>query len=719
MRRVSIVLAALVLSLPLPVAAAGQSGGGAGVAGRIVDASTGEGIAESTVVVEGDGVSRSVVADAEGRWRVAGLAPGAYRVSASRIGYAPRTLPASLPRPAGASLIVALAPAALPLEALVITASRRLQRLADAPVTTELISRRDIEIARVPDLSTLLTQRLGIQLEGGHPAGEGVMLQGLGSERVLILLDGQPLVGRLSGTLDVSRLPTSMIERIEVVKGSQSSLYGSDAMGGVVNIITRTAGAERWRVGLDATTGSQGRVDLSASFGGGAGSFDYLIDAGRRTTDVAPGMESRQGALAERWDGLLKLGWAPSRQLRVEASGLLLDERQRWQGGQLFQFADNDQRGARVGASWTAGAHHLSPTLHWTEFEHLSRRATVASPDAGSGERETQRLYEAELLYNLGRGDAGLDLGVEAKREEIGSDRVAGADRSLHTLEPFAQATLPLGALRLVPGARVTWSEEWGAHFTPRLATLFRPVAALALRASLGRGYRAPSFKELYMEFLNIGPGFSYTVRGNPLLQPETSTNLTLGAEWSPGPLYLRTQLFETRFDDFIETTLADDSSGVTVYSYGNVSEGRTRGVELEGGLVHGALRLEGGYSYLSARATDTGEPLLGRPAHSARASIEGNLPLGVRGAFSGVFTGETPVQRTEEEAVVQREGYLRFDATLSGDLPAGLQLTGGVRNLLDARPEQWPGFTGRHLFIGIGWRAAGAVRPGFIQTER
>lgn len=715
MRRTLIALVAIatmVLGSASPTAA--QT---AALSGRVVDASTGKGIADATILVEGGGSSRSVVADREGRWRAAGLQPGAYRVSVTRIGYTSGAASASLSG-AAQPVTIALTPAALPLEALVVTASRRLQRLADAPVTTELISRRDIEIARVPDLSTLLTQRLGIQLEGGHPAGEGVMLQGLGSERVLILMDGQPLVGRLSGTLDISRLPTSMVERIEVVKGSQSSLYGSDAMGGVVNIITRNAGAERWNLGLDATTGSQGRMDLSGTLGGSVGNFDYLIDAGRRMTDVAPGMDSQQGALAERWDGLLKLGWEPSDELRIEAAGLLLDERQRWQGGQIFQFADNDQRGARIGAQWSSGIHRLSPTLHWTEFEHLSRRATVPRPSSNGGESELQRLYEAELLYNLGSGDAGLDLGVEAKREEIGSDRVTGVDRSLHTLEPFAQATLPLGALRIVPGARMSWSEEWGAHFTPRLATLYRPVPEVALRASLGRGYRAPSFKELYMEFLNIGPGFSYTVRGNPLLQPESSTNLTLGAEWSPGPLYLRGQVFETRFDDFIETTLAGDSSGTTVYTYGNVSEGRTRGVEVEGGLTHRSLRLEAGYSWLSTRADDTGAPLLGRPAHSARGSVESNLPLGLRGGLTGVFTGSTPVQRGEEDVTVNRDGYLRFDATLASDLPAGLQLSAGVRNLFDARPDHWPGFTGRHLYIGIGWRAAGAIGSAFQQRE-
>ena len=120
-------------------------------------------------------------------------------------------------------------------------------------------------------------------------------------------------------------------------------------------------------------------------------------------------------------------------------------------------------------------------------------------------------------------------------------------------------------------------------------------------------------------------------------------------------------------------------------------------------------LRGEAGYAYLLAEDRETGDALLGRPAHSGRASLESAMPFGTRAALSGIYTGTTPVQRNEE-TVVEREGYLRFDATLSASLPAGLQISGGVRNLLDERPEQWPGFTGRHLFIGIGWRTAGTV---------
>lgn len=676
--------------------------------GRVVEAGSGAAVAGAAIQIDGP-VSRSTVSGGDGRWSAGPLPAGEYRVHIRHLGYAERAVTVTLPLVEGAELTLALTPEAMPLDEVVVTASRRMQRLADAPVTIEVITRREIEQVGVSDLSAVLVERLGIQPEGGHPAGEGIMLQGFGSERVLVLVDGQPMIGRISGQIDLSRIPASMVERVEVVKGPQASLYGSEAMGGVVNVITRRAPPESWDVGVSLTAGTQARADLSGLLRGTAGAFQYLADAGRRTTELTPGRVEEQGALAERWDGLFKLGWAPDSSLRVEASAVVLDERQRWQGGQLFQFADNRQWSTRVGAEWIRNDHRLSPSLYWTEFDHLSRRATAPEPVAGSGEQEAQRLLEGELLYNLGMGRHALDAGVEARREEISSDRVRGRDRALHTLEPFAQATWALGGWQLVPGARLSWSEQWGTHFTPRLAALFRPLPSVALRGSVGRGYRAPGFKELYMEFLNLGAGTGYTVRGNPELRPETSTNLSLGAEWTAGSAYLRGQLFHNRFQDFIETRLAGDSSGIAFYTYGNVADGFTRGAELEAGVTRGGLRAEAGYGYLEARESRTETQLLGRPAHSGRLSLEYARSVGPRVALSAMYTGAAPVRRTEA-GVVERDGFLRVDARLAQALPRGLELSLGARNLFGARPEEWPGFTGRHLYVGLGWRAAQGV---------
>ncbi|MGH7458398.1 MAG: TonB-dependent receptor plug domain-containing protein [Longimicrobiaceae bacterium] len=598
----------------------------------------------------------------------------------------------------------ALSERVIPLDSLVVTVSRRPQRLADVPVATELISRREIERTGASDLAAVLIERAGIVLEGGHPTGAGVMLQGMGSERVLVLVDGQPFIGRISGKVDLSRIPASMIERIEVVKGPQSTLYGSEAMGGVVNVITRRTSGDAWNVGAELRAGSQHRRDASAHLSGGAGPASWVLELGRRGVSVTPGQAEAAGARAERWDGLAKLHWTVGPSLALEASALVLDERQRWRSGQLWYFADNRQWSARLGADWARGEHRLSPTLYATEFDHLSRRANASEPVEGTGERQVQRLFEAELLYTgLVSGET-LDAGIEVVREEIDSDRVLGEARVLHSVEPFAQITIGGAGWSVVPGMRLSWSEQWGAHWTPRLAILYRAARSLALRASVGRGYRAPAFKELYLDFLNIGPGYGYAVRGNPDLRPETSTNLTLGAEWAGEGVYLRGQLFGNRFDDFIETRLAGDSSGITLYTYGNLEDGQTWGSEVEAGAALGGLIAEGGYSYLVAHAAD-GRPLLGRPMHSARASFTYAWPFGLRASATGLYTGETPIEWEASEAgfeLRERGGFTRFDLRMAQELPYGLEVAFGVDNVLDSRPEKWPGYAGRHLYIGL-----------------
>ena len=697
----AVIAAVLLLHAPL----AAQRGGV--VRGRVVEAGTGTAVA-SAVVRVADASGRSVLTDEDGAFRLDGLEPGAHRLRIAHLGYAEREIEVDVTRAGEVVVDVVLTPRALALDALVVTAGRRLQALADVPVPTEVVSAEEIRRSGASDVAAVLVERTGIQPQGGHPSGSGLMIQGLGSERVLVLVDGQPFIGRLSGQIDLSRIPAAAVERIEVVKGPQSTLYGSEAMGGVVNVITRPAGerGERaWRG--EVVMGSADRLDFGAGARGAFGRLGYVAEVGRREIAVTPGMADTSGARADRWDGLATLRWSGERG-HVEASALVLDERQRWRNGQLYDFADNRQWSLRLGASHRAGAHRFAPILYVTEFRHLARRSTMPEPAAGTGEEEVQREVEAELAYTLQAGAHVLDAGVEAKRRAIRSARVVGGSRTLHTVEPFIQATLAAGPFSVVPGARLSWSEEWGTHWTPRLAALWRATPSLAVRASFGTGYRAPDFKELYMQFLNISPGVAYAVRGNPELQPETSTNVTGSVEWTGARLYLRAQAFHNRFRDFIETRAVGDSAGVTLFTYGNIDDGRTRGIELEAGATWHGLRGEAGYAWLDAERTETGEPLLGRPAHSGRLSLTYALPFGLRASAAGVYTGRTPMQRTESGDVLERDGFLRVDLRVTQALPHGLEIGAGVDNVLDARPEQWPGFAERQFHVSIGWRSDG-----------
>src|SRR5690606_4153856 len=149
-------------------------------------------------------------------------------------------------------------------------------------------------------------------------------------------------------------------------------------------------------------------------------------------------------------------------------------------------FADNRQWSGRLGAVWERGRHRLSPTFYATAFDHPSRQATSDVPVDGTGERETQRLVEGEVVDALTLGDVACDAGPEARRESVRSDRVAGGRRETTLLEAYVQTPLTLGALQLVPGVRYSRSDPWGTHWSPRLAAMYRPARRLALRASAG-----------------------------------------------------------------------------------------------------------------------------------------------------------------------------------------------------------------------------------------
>ncbi len=686
------------------------------IGGRVTAADTRAPIAGAEVLLVGADTLR-LRSDADGAWRTARLARGTYRLRVRAMGYAVRDTQLEVVE-ADIQWEAALAPAARALDQLVVTASRRAQRLGDAVTTVEVVSRADLERTGAADLSAVLTEHTGIELQGGHPAGAGVMLQGIGSERVLILLDGQPVAGRLSGTFDISRIPVAMVERVEVVKGAQSTLYGSEAMGGVVNIITRPpASGSRLEGSVLATAGEQGRRDVGSRLTVGRGALAVAGDVSRRYVETAPGVEEARGALAARLDGALKVRWAPDSARHLEFNTLALDERQRWRTGSFYGFSDNVQVNARVGGAWTLGRHRVAPGLSLSHYEHTARASAFELPIAGdTGQRQVQRVAQAEVLYAGTYSRAFLvDAGVQLRVDEIDTERVPGGRRHHTSLEPFAQVEWrPLERVSLVPGLRVSQSNVWGTQVTPRLAARARVGERLTLRASLGDGFRAPDFKELFLFFQNTSAG--YAVQGNPALRPERSRSASVGAEYALSSGYLRVQVFENHFRQFIESQIISAPGEAPVYEYANRDNGWTRGGEAELGanlVPSGRLRGELGWSTLATRDVRTGRELLGRPSHSARALVSALLPGQLRASVTLLHTGRTPMQRDDSTGAVAswREAFTRVDARVTRALPlAGLEFVAGADNLFDRRPAEWAGFTGRHVYTSLSYSFSRAL---------
>jgi outer membrane receptor for ferrienterochelin and colicins len=662
--------------------------------GKVVDAATRMPIVGAIVETVAPPSLRTRT-DQQGEWRLA--ADSGVRLRVRFLGYAPLEFDAG-------TALVELTPSALPLEDMVVTASRREQQLTEAVPDISVISQADIRRSGASDVGAVLVQTSGVQPEGGVPAGAGIYLEGLGSQRVLILVDGQPVVGRLNGNFDLSRLASAGVERIEIVRGPQSTLYGSDAMGGVINIITRPP-TDGLSLSLMALGGTQDRRELSGAMSGTTGALGLSINADARKESLAPGLPGDNGTYAQRWQVAPKARWAFGGST-LEGSALLLRENQRYLTGQLYHFSDNTQSGAQLNWNWQSGGRRFAPTLSFSRFDHLSRAGTGAVPVSDSGQRDVQQLAQGELVGSLPIPSGVADLGVQLRYESIEADRVQGGQRSLNSIETWAQGTWDLGRLSVTPGVRLSAHEQWGSAMTPRLAALLHLSPTVALRASAGAGYRVPDFKELYLDFVNTAAG--YAVVGNPNLVPEHSRNVSLGVELARGPLSARVSSFYNRFTDFIDFGPPDAGN---TYTYVNIGQGMTRGLEAVVVWNRGTTRFEEGIAFLDAQDQTSHLPLLGRAANAAHFSVAGTI-RGANLSATFLYTGRAPLALNDSSTAVAtwRSAYSQLNLHATAPVRAGASVVLGVDNVFDQQIAQgWPGFTGRRIYGGVSW-GGGAV---------
>ncbi|MGQ0766919.1 MAG: TonB-dependent receptor [Gemmatimonadota bacterium] len=690
-----------------PGVAPGQSDSTVAITGRVTDAGTGLAVAAAKVSLQGGRVS--VRTDSAGRWTINLLLSVADELPlvVEHPRYRQQIL--GLRYPVASSVTIRLEPLASSLDPIVVTASRREQRLSSIVVETSVFEATQLRETGAVDVAQALTDQSGIQLDGGTPAGAGAGIRGFDSRRVLVLVDGAPLAGRVAGNLDLSRLPLSMVERIEVVKGPQSTLHGSDALGGVINIITHRPARRSWTIGVSTGAGTQGRREAGASALWHSGTVGVSTDLGARTIDLAPGISGDRDTFARRGHGQTRVGWESSGGSTLSGTFLAIAERQRYRTGQLFRFSDNTQSGLRFDyARPFRGLYRLASSIHLSSFDHLSRASTLDTPVEGSGERDRQHLLQGELLSNGVIGTAAVDAGIALRWEELTADRIGGQRRSTTTIEPFAQAAFSSrGAVTIVPGLRLSVSERWGLFASPTLAAMWKPREAVALRASASSGFRAPDFKELYIDFVNSAAG--YAVRGNEALRPERAATFAGSGELRGGSSWVRLGTFASRYRDFIETGEQDESG---TFTYNNIASGSMRGIEVDGGLEAGNWTFNGGLELLRTRDDSSGLPLLGRPYHVLRAAL--GAPLGkVRGRLALHHSGPTPIQRSATGTIVERASFPRLDLRVIGAVNGTLDWSVGVVNALDRKiGSQWPGFTGRQLSGSVEWRASGRRGP-------
>lgn len=587
------------------------------------------------------------------------------------------------------------------LDEVVVTGTRTERRMADAPVATEVITRSEIEASGALNAAQLLSGRMGIEIVPSLGV-QGVRLQGLDSQHVLIFVDGKRVTGRVNGAVDLSRFPIDSIERIEIVRGGSSALYGSEAMGGVIHLISR-APTKNTSYELQAGYGNfnSGLLSGTTSFNLGPLGNRLTVDWRRRDSfDLTP---ETVGTSGNSYDMLTLDDRAVFKvndhvTLKAHVDYLYRDQ----------QGVDASATGAvfdRRNLTETFSA-SLEPELRLPGFERLQLKAYynryrdqfLQDQRGYSTFDQVQQTVDQLAQINLqdervlGENHL-LTTGAEVAYERLDTDRLQSAygDRTrgaFYLQDEWLALEGP--SLMVVPGLRADLDSRFGTHVTPKLALRLDPSDSLTLRASVGSGFRAPDFKELMLRFVN--PAINYEILGNPNLRPETSRSLNLGLELRPSSwAWLGVNLYRNAIADLIDAQFlpSDGTSDATRYQYVNVADAMTQGVEASMRLnVLPGLVLEPGYTLNDTLNKQTNQPLPGRALHS------GNLiaryqheAWGLAGYAKLAVAGERPFYQSTSEVTSKTlaPGYTTLDAKVTKTLTSQVSLFVQGENLLNA----------------------------------
>ena len=599
-------------------------------------------------------------------------------------------------------------------EKVVITATGQKRLLAETPIPVRLIDEETIRRSSAADAGELLKEVPGVPVMSSgaenRGGGSGVSLQGIPAGRTAILLDGRPIVGDVGGVVDLSQFPSSMLERVEIVEGPMSALYGSDALGGVVNLITRKPDPGT-QVSHRVSLASDRAASVALTASSAVGDFSWGATANLSHSEAISLVEDSEATDLDRRTaaGIRFFAALRKDKDRLEFSGLYHHDARRGVLVRSNNAIDHEavyeapKRHDRFNGnvSWR---HRFSEKVQarW-EFDFTDYTFLLDEDLVGS-DVFSRRNARADKLTGRFRIDlaavpwATAIAGVEGGRESLHivknnlnpggevSQTVEVAPTDEGVIEPWVQGDFRLFAdrLELVPGLRFSVHESYGFAAAPSLAIRIRLWPDGTLRLSGGRGYRAPSLKDRFLVFDHAALG--YIVYGEPNLRPESSWGVNLSLEQQFGKLgSLRVGGFAHRLTDLITFVYDGASSrdGLNVYRSTNVEGARSVGGQATLDLRFPWVRATASYRFVWAWS-DTGFFLPDTPIHGLKTTVEVDIPKIDTRIYTSVTWESDRFVDTGQD--LRSPGAVLWDVRLEKEIPGAqsLALFLEVDNLLD-----------------------------------
>jgi vitamin B12 transporter len=612
------------------------------------------------------------------------------------------------------------------LNPVVVTATRVATLASDVPAAVTVLRGSDLAAQGVRTVFEALREvPAAVVVQTGSFGGQAsLFLRGGQSNYVKVLVDGVP-VNQPGGSYDFANLTTDNVERIEVVRGPASVLYGSDAVAGVVQIFTRD-GIGPKQASLAASGGTYGSAALDAALSGGDKRASYGVSVSRFTSD---GIDSINNQLRnEVLSGRARV--RPDERTELSVSMRYGDALYHFPRDYRGVVASNNQhqleRGPTVGIDLGhdfSGRVEGRLTAGWHRANYQYAIAPNGPSDSttfpySSSDWITRTDLDARTNVRLATGDI-VTVGGALEREAM-TGTTLDTSRSRNNGAIYFQALMaPERPVHVTLGARLEDNERFGIYATYRGGVSVGLGERVRAVASVGTGFKEPSLYE------NFATGF---VRGNPDLQPEHSQSWEAGLEYlAPGRAVVRGTYFGQRFVDMIDYN-ANPDSGQSNYS--NVARAATDGVELSARLMpEGRVTIGGTYTYVSARVTRSGfdsssgallaagQPLVRRPKHAGRLDVTYGITHRGSASLAIAYVGEREDRdfSIASSPRVTLPSYVRVDGAAQLDLVSprggapGLAISARVENLLDHPYEEVKNFPARRRTIFAG----GEVRFG------
>jgi vitamin B12 transporter len=615
-------------------------------------------------------------------------------------------------------LVLTFAQDTIQLKPVVVTASRVDVPAALVPAATTVLRGADLEARGIRTVAQALQLVPGAHIvETGSYGGQtSLFMRGGENDYVKVLVDGVP-INQPGGGLDLANLTTDNVERIEVVRGPVSVLYGSDAVTGVVQIFTR-AGDGAVKLAATAQAGTYGTTQFGADVEGGTRAVGYSASVSRfGSSGLYPFNNDYRNVVAS---GRLRL--RPDERTEASLSYRYGDDRYHFPTdfvgapSDSNQFSENRGPLASLSLRRTVGNVEIGADAAFRETRQLfSDDPDSPGQDASASDDLVRRAAGGMLLTWRPRSSASLTAGIDYEDESQrgrsvfvsgGTPFPDSIDVQRWTTGYYAQAVVDLSLLAITAGGRLDDNSEFDTHGTYRVGAVLGAHARTRWHAALGTGFKEPTF------FENFAKGF---VTGNPDLEPERSTSWEAGVEHSlaQGRWTLTGTYFDQRFRDLI------DFSGST---YFNVPGADSRGVELAAnGVLTPAFVVEVRYTFLHTTVTKggadssadalfvPGKPLLRRPAHSLMPEVGMTL-----GAHGRLVVGVRWVGKRDDRDFAKPSGSQRVTldpythVNIAAEYTLGsLQLTGKVENAFDDQAAEIAGFQPRGRTLLLGGRVA------------